>query len=184
MMSVLPNQRLSWELSSSDRFSVSFQPVLYRPHTQTRIAFSRLTNKHSQFGTFSQPCFNWTFSNCLSHCCPATGWPCRFRPRGKTGSSILDHDLGHLCRGRRIQMSGHSDFGILNNFGASSIVTWVQADTASADCPADPGSLDFMSQWANLAQTVNWRGFFDLKNVVPQYAPPNGETTSPYLLPF
>ena len=25
-------------------------------------------------------------------------------------SSILDHDFGHLCRGRRIQMSGHSDF--------------------------------------------------------------------------
>ena len=32
--------------------------------------------------------------------------------RGTTGSSILDHDLGHLCRGRRIQMSGHSDLGI------------------------------------------------------------------------
>ena len=27
------------------------------------------------------------------------------------GSSTLDHDLGHLCRGRRIQMSGHSDLG-------------------------------------------------------------------------
>ena len=26
-----------------------------------------------------------------------------------------DHDLGHLCRGRRIQMSGHSDLGIFNN---------------------------------------------------------------------
>ena len=24
---------------------------------------------------------------------------------------MLDHDLGHLCFGRRIQMSGHSDFG-------------------------------------------------------------------------
>ena len=23
--------------------------------------------------------------------------------------------LGHLCRGRRIQMSGHSDFGIFDN---------------------------------------------------------------------
>ena len=30
-------------------------------------------------------------------------------------SSILDHDLDQLCRGRRIQMSGHSDLGILNN---------------------------------------------------------------------
>ena len=33
----------------------------------------------------------------------------------RTGSSILDHDFGHLCRGRRIQMSGHSDLGIFNN---------------------------------------------------------------------
>ena len=31
------------------------------------------------------------------------------------GRPILDHDLGHLCRGRRIQTSGHSDFGIFNN---------------------------------------------------------------------
>ena len=38
------------------------------------------------------------------------------------GSSILDHDLGHLCCGRRIQMSGHSDLGIFNNLGASSIL--------------------------------------------------------------
>ena len=29
--------------------------------------------------------------------------------------SILDHDFGHLCRGRRIQMSGHSDLGIFTN---------------------------------------------------------------------
>ena len=36
-------------------------------------------------------------------------------------SSLLDHDLGHLCRSGRIQMSGHSDLGIFNNFGASSI---------------------------------------------------------------
>ena len=41
------------------------------------------------------------------------------------GSSMLDHDLGHLCFGRRIQMSGHSDFGIFINDGASSILTWV-----------------------------------------------------------
>ena len=35
--------------------------------------------------------------------------------------------------------------GIFNNFGASSILTWVQADTASAACPAHLGSLDTMS---------------------------------------
>ena len=48
-----------------------------------------------------------------------------FVQRGTTGSSTLDHDVGHLCRGRRIQMSGHSDLGIFNNFGASSIFTRV-----------------------------------------------------------
>ena len=58
---------------------------------------------------------------------------------------LLDHDLGHLCRGRRIQMSGHSDLGIFSNLGASSIFTWVQADTASAACPAQQGSLDLIS---------------------------------------
>ena len=41
-------------------------------------------------------------------------------------------------------MSGHSDFGIFNNEGASSILTWVQADTACAACPAHPRSLDIM----------------------------------------
>ena len=33
----------------------------------------------------------------------------------------------------------------MNNVGESSILTWVQADTASAACPEDPGSLDIMS---------------------------------------
>ena len=51
--------------------------------------------------------------------------------RGTTGSSILDHDFGHLCFGRRNQISGHSDFGIFNKDGAA--------------CPAHPGSLDVMS---------------------------------------
>ena len=60
-----------------------------------------------------------------------------------TGSSKLDHGFG-LC-GRRIQMSGHSDLGIFNNFGAYSILTWVQADAASAACPAHPDSLDTIS---------------------------------------
>ena len=42
-------------------------------------------------------------------------------------------------------MSGHSDLGIFNNFDASSILTWVKTDTASAACPAYPGSLEIMS---------------------------------------
>ena len=58
---------------------------------------------------------------------------------------MLNHDLGHFCRGRRIHISGHSDFGIFNKVGASSIVTWVYAETASAACPAHPDSLDVTS---------------------------------------
>ena len=90
------------------------QPIWCHPHTLRKNPFSRCTNKHSQLETFSQPYFNKIFSNCLSHNSPAKGWPYRFRSRGTTGSSILDHDLGQLCRGRRIQMSGHSEFGIFN----------------------------------------------------------------------
>ena len=58
---------------------------------------------------------------------------------------MLDRDFGHLCRGRRIQMSGHSDFGIFKKVGASSTLTWVYTDTASAACPEHPGSLDMIS---------------------------------------
>ena len=58
---------------------------------------------------------------------------------------MLDDDFGHLCRGRRIQMSGHSDFAIFNNFGASYIITWKKTDTASASCPTHPGSLGMTS---------------------------------------
>ena len=76
---------------------------------------------------------------------PAKGWPWKFRSRGTTQSSIVDHDLHHFCRVRRILISGHSDLGIFNNFGASSIFTWVLGDTASSARPADPGSLDMIS---------------------------------------
>ena len=41
-----------------------FFPASFMSSTYT---FSRFTNKHSQFGTSSQPCFNNTFSNCFSH---------------------------------------------------------------------------------------------------------------------
>ena len=124
-MLVLPNQLLHWVLSTSDQCFVSFQPIWCHPHTQIRITLChgvriRILNWKPSPIRVLRP-----FSNCLSNNSPAKGWPYRFRSRGTTESSILDHDLGHLCRGRRIQMSGHSDFGFFNNFGASSILTWV-----------------------------------------------------------
>ena len=119
-MLVLPNRLHYWV--ASDQCFVSFQPILCHAHTQIRIIlFSRCTNKHSQLETFSLPCFKRIFSSCLAHNSPAKGWPYRFRSRGTTGSSTLDHDFGHLCCGRRIQMSGHSDLGIFISFGAASI---------------------------------------------------------------
>ena len=36
-------------------------------YTDKNSPFSRITNKHSQFGTFSHPYFHGTFSNCVSH---------------------------------------------------------------------------------------------------------------------
>ena len=65
--------------------------------------------------------------------------------KGTTVSSILDNDLGHLCRGKRVQMSGHSDFVIFSNFGESSIFIWAYANTASAAFTAQPDSLDMIS---------------------------------------
>ena len=61
----------------------------------------------------------------LSHKSPASGWPHRFLSTGTNGSLMPDHYTGHLCHGRRTDVSGHSDFGILNSFGASSDFTWV-----------------------------------------------------------
>ena len=87
-------------------------------YTDKNNPFSRWTKRHSQFAIFSQPCFNRMFSICLSHDGPPKGGPYRFRSKETTGSSTVDHDLGHLCRGRRIQTSGHSDRGIFNNLGS------------------------------------------------------------------
>ena len=64
-----------------------------------------------------------------------------FLREGITGSSMFAHDFDHKCRGRRIQKSGQSDFGILSNLAASSNFPWVQAEAASAACPSQPRSL-------------------------------------------
>ena len=94
-----------------------FFPANFLSSTDTdkNNPFSRCTNKHSQLETFSQPYFNRIFSSCLFHDNPAKRRLYRFRSRRTTGSSIY--------RGRRIQMSGHSDLGIFNNFGTYFILS-------------------------------------------------------------
>ena len=91
------------------------------------LCFHR-TNRHYQFVIFLHPSLNKTSSNYRSD------KSYRFCSRGRTGSSILDRDFRHLCLGRRIHTSGHSDFGIFINLGVSSSVIWVYADTASKAC--------------------------------------------------
>ena len=91
------------------RTNVLFFPasLMSSKYTGKNSSFSRLTDKHSQFGTFPNR-IPRELPQTVSHNNPATGWPYRFRSRGTTGSSILDHDLGRLCFGTRIQISGHS----------------------------------------------------------------------------
>ena len=67
MMLVHPNQFLSWVFSTSGLCSVSFQPFFCRPHTQIRIVLFLGWQNIPSLKTFSLPCSNGTFSNCLSH---------------------------------------------------------------------------------------------------------------------
>ena len=125
-MLVLPNRLLYEVLSTSDQCFVSFQPIWCHPHTQIRIILFHgvrisipnveFSPSHVSIGS-SQIAFSIIVLPKDDHT--------DFVQEETTGSSILDHDFGHLCRGRRIQMSGNSDLGFFNNFGASCIFTWV-----------------------------------------------------------
>ena len=92
-----------------------------------------------------RPSSNNTSSNCLSHNSPAKRWLYRFHWRGTTGSSMLDHDVGHFASWkthRNIWLD--SDLGILrpSNF------TWVEAHTASAARPSQPSNLGDPNIWS------------------------------------
>ena len=123
MMLVRASQHFSSISYTWEPYS-SFQSFKYHPRIPKRLSlFCDEQMDISQSGTLSHPSSSRTSSNCLSHTRPACGCPNKFRSRGTTGSSMLDHDFGHVCRGRRVHIYGHSDFGILSNFGASSILT-------------------------------------------------------------
>ena len=50
---------------------LSSQFFMSSTYTDKNNPLSRCTKRHSQFGNFSQPCFNRIFSYCLSHNSPA-----------------------------------------------------------------------------------------------------------------
>ena len=95
--------------------------------------------------TFPNPSSNKACSNCLSQSNPTNGWPYNVRSRNITGSLLLHSDFCHVCRGKRIQTSGHSDFGILSNLGASSQFFLGKAQTSSTACPLQSGNLAMTS---------------------------------------
>ena len=96
----------------------------------------RWTHRHSQFGNFLIQ---------VPKELPRTVFPTRGQQvdvlanfvRERT-TSLMDHDLCLLCRGKRI-------WTILEHF--FSIHSWVQADTASAACPAQPCGLAMTSHY-------------------------------------
>ena len=66
------------------------------------------------------------------------------------GLRCFDEDFCHLCRGRRIQMSWHSDF--LGSFKSMMLIVlhfWLgcKTVTASAACPAHPGKFSLTSHF-------------------------------------
>ena len=124
-MLVLPNQLLYWVFSTSDWYSVSFQPIWCDPHTQVRTILFHGVQRDIPNVEFSPSHVSIGFSQIAFPIMVLLKDDRTDSAQGTTGSSILGHDLGHLCRGRRIQMCWHSDFRIFNNFGASSIFTWV-----------------------------------------------------------
>ena len=66
----------------------------YVIHMHRWIFFSRCTKRHSQFCQFSPIHVSIGLSQiAFPMIGPAKGWPYRFRSRGTTGSSILDHDF-------------------------------------------------------------------------------------------
>ena len=103
---------------------MSFQPVLCLPHAQTRLVlFLGYRISIPNLELFP----NRVLIERSRIAFPITVLPkddrTDFAPQERLDLPYWTMIFGHLCFGRRIQMSGHSDFGIFNNDGASSILT-------------------------------------------------------------
>ena len=73
-MLVLPNRLLHGVVSTSDPCFVSFQPILFHPHTQIRIILFDGVRSDTPNWKFSpNRALKRIFSNCLSHNSPAKG---------------------------------------------------------------------------------------------------------------
>ena len=91
-------------------------------HTvKNNLFFTLCKVQHSQVRTVSKI----IFLNCRSYNSLAKRIRTDFVQEEQWGLPYWTMSWGHLSRGRRILMSGHSDFEILRNFGESSILTYV-----------------------------------------------------------
>ena len=146
MLMVRPDLQVPSISSTLKPYSEFFQPFWHHPRVTSRIIF---VSDEQQDIPNSVLFFNSSpsriFSNCLSHKTPTSGWPFKFRSRGTTGSSMSDQYFGHVCRRKRIHISGHSGFGFLSHFWSVLHFSWVSADTASPACPVQSGSLGMTS---------------------------------------
>ena len=114
---------LAPESTTNSLSSGSFQQVWYRPHTQIRRV----------------PVLGWRinipnlelFPTRISKELFQIAVPIIVLPKDDRTDCAQEDDVGHLYLGRGIQLSGHSDFVILNNGGASSILIWAWSDTCN-----------------------------------------------------
>ena len=139
-------QLLCLVLSTSDQCFVSFQPIWCHPHTRIRIilfhgARISIPNWKPSPNRISIGFFQISFSITVLPKDDHTDFIEEERPGLPYWTMILATCVV-------VDESKCLDIPILeifNNFGASPILTWVLAETASAACPAQPGSLDMIS---------------------------------------
>ena len=144
-MLVLTNRLLCWVVSTSDQDFVSYLPILSHPHTQIRILFHdvqrdirnlELTPSHVSIG--------------FSH----SAFPIVVLPKDDHTDFAQEERLGLPCWTMILAICVVVDeskcldiqileFSIICE--ASSIFSWVFADTASAACPSQPDSLEMIS---------------------------------------
>ena len=136
MMLVRQDPQVSSISSTLEPFSAFFQPFSCHPRIPTRtiLVFGEQKDIHNSAPSPIQVPIEL----------PQIVFSTRGLQVGVHTSFVREEPLGlrsltmifALCVVEDGSISGHSDFGILSNRGASSIFTWVSADTASAVSPA------------------------------------------------
>ena len=103
---------------------------------------STYTDKNSPSPRLQKTFLNWNLFLTIFFKRKRTLTNCQSHPKGDRTDYFRKEQLGLSFWSMIIRKSGHSDcFFFEKKVGASSILTWVQADTASAACPAHTGSF-------------------------------------------